>query len=327
MRPGRLALTAALVAALGAPLTPATAAPAGHHPPATIDVAAPNHFPEAVDWDARHRRFLVGSAGFGTISGVGLDGTISTLVSDPRLGPSVIGIRVDGRHGRVLATGLATDNSRSGVGSYDLATGRPNWYVDLAALAGDGGPHFTNDVAVDADGVAYVVDGVAPLVYRIDRQGRASVLVRDDRLGPNGSLPGFQPKFGLVTVAALDGFLIVAKSDRTLWRIPLDRPARLSRVSVTGTLGDFVDGARVFPGGDLGVVSNGWFGATPSAQRLRLSPDGRRATVVTTRPLADPLPTGISPGPDGTTYVLSGRLDLAFTGRPSEGFSLHTVRL
>ena len=92
-------------------------------------------------------------------------------------------------------------------------------------------------------------------------------------------------------------------------------------------VGDFVDGARVFADGDVGVVTNGWFGATPSAQRLHLSDDGRCATVVRTRSLADPLPTGISPGPGGSTYVMSGRLDLAFTGQPSEGFSLHTVAL
>jgi hypothetical protein len=77
-----LALAAAAVLAVPA----VSAAPAGatdRHPPALIEVAAPNHFPEAVDWDARHSRFVVGSASLGTISTVALDGTISPLVPTP----------------------------------------------------------------------------------------------------------------------------------------------------------------------------------------------------------------------------------------------------
>jgi hypothetical protein len=293
--------------------------------PALISVSAPSLFPEAVDFDRRRGRFLVGSAVSGTVSAVALDGSIRTLVSDPRL-RAAVGIGVDAARDRVLVTDLATDDSVSGLASYELATGRRQWYVDLAATADDGGPHFTNDVAVGRDGTAYVVDGVSPNVFRVDTRGRASVLLRDARLGPTGALPGFQPAFGTTTVAWIGAdCLLVSKMDGTLWRLPVHHPTALAPIAMTGAINVFVDGARVFDNGDVGVITNGWFGAPPSVQRLRLSGGARTARVASTVVLPDPLPTGISPGPGGTTYAMSGRLDLALHGQPSEGFTLRRV--
>jgi hypothetical protein len=49
----------------------------------------------------------------------------------------------------------ATHLRLSGIGSYDLDTGARQWYVDPAALAGDGGQHLVNDLYLAPDGTAY----------------------------------------------------------------------------------------------------------------------------------------------------------------------------
>ena len=329
------ALVAALLALAGGAVAqqsaPAAAVAGDHRTAATtalpdvIAVQAPSLFPEAVDFDPRRRQFVVGSTS-GTVSTVDLDGTLHTLVEGGDL-PFATGIRVDAVRDRVLVTNLSLDNRVAGLASYALGTGRRQWHVDLAAVAADGGPHFTNDVAVGPDGTAYVVDGVSPTVFRVDARGHGSVLLRDDRLRPTGSLPGFQAVFGVNTVAWIgDGNLLLSAVDGTLWRLPVHRPGGLARITVTGTVNVFVDGARVLRNGDVAVITNGWFGAQPSVQRLSLSRGARAAHVRSTVGLLDPLPTGITPGPGGSTYAMTGRLDLAFQGLPSEGFTLRRVR-
>ncbi|MEV4252185.1 hypothetical protein AB0J52_03335 [Spirillospora sp. NPDC049652] len=57
-----------------------------------------------------------------------------------------------------VKTTPATAKHIAGVGVYDLRTGRRVRYVDLAKVAGDGGEHFGNDMAVAPDGTFYATD-------------------------------------------------------------------------------------------------------------------------------------------------------------------------
>ena len=345
----RLAVGTAAILATGISLTTATGAsaaspaPAGktvdanhrHNHVTTITATAPALLPESAVYDQRSNEFFVSSERYGTVSAVGLDGSIRTLVDDPTL-VSTLGLRVDGERHRVLVanadfgdgvkTAQATHLRLSGVGSYDLRTGARQWYVDLAALAGDGGQHLVNDLYLAPDGTAYVNDGADDIVYRIDPHGHASVLLRDHKLDPTGSIPGLVEHFGQSAIAWVPGnILLVTKADGTVWRIPVAHPNQISQVALTGTLRPIADGIRVFPNGSLAVINNG-LGATPgSVQYIRPSNDWRAAKIVRTQELTDLLPTGITAGPRGTTWVLEGNVLDFLQGTPSATFTIHQV--
>ncbi|MEE1827296.1 hypothetical protein PUR61_34660 [Streptomyces sp. BE20] len=339
-----LRTAAVTAAAAGLLLGTAGALPASAHGghenrgPAVIAGHAPTLVPEGATWDQDRQRFLVGSLRHGTVSVVRPGGGVRTLIDEPDTLVSVIGLHVDRARGRVLLangdnglgtrTSAATAGRLAGLGAYDLETGRRLFYADLAAVAGDGGPHFANDVAFGPDGTAYVTDSLAPVVYRIATDGTASVLVRDARLTP---APG---GYGLNGIVLRDGRLIIGKwDDGTLWQVPVHRPADLRPIPVTagpGTGGPgallHLDGLLGRPDGSIVGVTNGLAGAGLDASVELRSTDGwRTARLTSVRPSADLLPTAVTPGPGGGVYTLSGRLDLAFAGTPGDTFSLRRI--
>ncbi|MCU7825417.1 gluconolaconase [Kitasatospora sp. DSM 101779] len=326
-----LLITALATAIAAAPALPAAAAPA-HHRPAAITASADTLHPEGATWDARHGRFLVGSLRHGTVSAVRPDGTVTTLVDDPAVLVSTIGIHVDAARNRVLVangdpgvslrTAPGGSGRIAGIGAYDLTTGRRLFYTDLAATAGDGGPHLANDLAVGPDGTAYVTDSFAPVVYRVTPDGTAGLLVRDSRLAaPQGG-------FGLNGIVRQGSTLVIGKyDDGTLWRLPIDRPQQLARIPVTGPAGSLtgLDGLLLRPDGTLHGITN-HLGGSAATTRVELrSTDGWRTARATVHPLADPAPTVLTPGPAGSTYVLDGRIDLLFAGTPVDTFTLYRI--
>ncbi|WP_406197436.1 hypothetical protein OH807_12045 [Kitasatospora sp. NBC_01560] len=328
-----VAVTAAAAALLGtAGALPAAAAPT-HRAPAVIEGHAPALVPEGATWDAARGRFLVGSLRHGTVSTVRTDGTVRTLVDEPETLVSVVGLHVDAARGRVLVangdnglgerSSAATRGRLAGLGAYDAGSGRRLFYVDLAAVAGDGGPHFANDVAFGPDGTAYVTDSQAPIVYRIGVDGTASVLVRDARLAP---LPG---EVGLNGIVLRDGRLVIGKwDDGTLWQVPVRRPEALSRIEVTGAGAALLhlDGMLARPDGSVVGVTNDFGGAGRDAMvELRSDDQWRSARLVSARPTAEPLATAVTPGPGGAVYQLFGRLGAALAGAPSDTFTLRRV--
>ncbi|MFC9326802.1 gluconolaconase [Kitasatospora sp. NPDC057015] len=328
-------LTVVAVPAAGAATT-APAAGAQHAParyPAVVDGHAPSLHPEGVTWDAAHQRFLVGSLRHGTVSVVRPDGSVRTLVDDPSALVSVIGLHADPARGRVLlangdnGVGLrssaATTGLLAGIGAYDLETGRRIFYTDLAAVAGDGGPHFANDIAFGPDGTAYVTDSRAPIVYRVGVDGRASVLLRDERLA---AAPG---GYGLNGIVYQDGALLLGKyDDGTLWRVALRHPSEVRPVPVGGAGGALVglDGLAAGRGGAVLGITNALGAPGRDAQvELRSSDGWRTARLAAVHPSADPAPTAVTAGPGGHHYQLAGRMDLLFAGTTSDTFVLRRV--
>jgi sugar lactone lactonase YvrE len=229
------------------------------HWPQTISARSASLYPEGVAWDPSRQAFLVSSIGQGTVSVVWPDGTVRPLIAHPRM-VSTFGVHVDAPRGRVLVTyadmGMAqrstpaTTFSSSGVGIFDLATGR---LLHLVELDIGPGKHAANDLAIDADGAAYVTDPASNTIYRVTPDGRGSALVTDARLaspsiGMNGIV--WNPR----------GFLLTVRYDTgTLLRIPVHHPHQIDEVALTHPL----------VGGD----------------GLALRPDGAS-------PCCDPTPTG-----------------------------------
>ncbi|GAB7186479.1 hypothetical protein ATKI12_6310 [Kitasatospora sp. Ki12] len=330
------ALTTLIGAAGALPAAPSAAAaaasPAGRPAPAVITGHAPTLVPEAGAWDASHHRFLLGSLRHATVSAVGTDGSVRTLVRDPAL-TEVAGLRVDPVHRRVLVTDLdngvgehsspATFGKIAGIGAYDLDTGRRLFYTDLAAVAADGGDHLANDIAVGPDGTAYVTDSFAPVVYRVAPDGTASVLLRDPRLAP---APG---AYGLNGIVLREGRLVVGKwDDGTLWQVPLWDPAAVRQVEVADGAASLLhlDGLLGRPDGSVAGVTNALLGAGRDAEvELRSEDHWRTARLTAVRPSADPTPTALIAGPAGRVYQLSAGLADAVAGHPSDAFTLRRI--
>ncbi|MGW4975004.1 hypothetical protein [Streptomyces mirabilis] len=344
-----VALTA--ITALGTALTDTTAAHAtpgrhaatsAHSPsrPAAplVEARGPGVFPHSVDYDPDSRKFVVGSLAHGTISSVSQDGTVRTLVDDQDL-VSVQAVRVDSERNRILATdvdyGLADRSAPAtrfrvaGVASYDADSGRREWYADLNRVAGDGRQHLVSDVTIAPDGTAYAVDELTPTIFRIDRDGRASVLLHDDLLAGKLDIPGFLNDVGMSAVAWMPGnVLIVAMADGSLVRVPVHHPEQAAEVRLSTGLKTITAGIRVLPDGSIAAISSGLLsGQAAVVQRVRPGHHWKSATVTVTDTVADPVSSAVTAGPRGTTYALSGGLAALLAGGPNDGFTLRPVNV
>ncbi len=337
-----VALTATL--ALGTALTGATgayAATPGHSrsctaAPGVVAARGPGVFPHSVDYDPNSRTFVVGSLAHSTVSSVGLDGTVRTLVDDEDM-VSVQAVRVDSERNRILATNVdygladrstpATKFRIAGVAAYDAHSGRRQWYADLDKVANDGKRHLVSDVTIAPDGTAYAVDELTPTIFRIDRDGHASVLLRDDLLAGKLDIPGFLNDVGMSAVAWMPGnILIVAMADGSLVRVPVHHPEQAAKVQLSTGLKTITAGIRVLPDGSIAAVSSGLLsGQAAVVQRVRPAHQWKSATVTVTDTVTDPVTSAVTAGPRGTTYALSGGLAALLAGGPNDGFTLRRV--
>ena len=233
---------------------PSTAKPAGA--PEVVVFVKPALYPEGVDYDAKGKRFLVTSLHEGTVGAVADDGTYTVFAQDPNL-VSTIGIRIDAERDRVLVCnsdpGVSVHTKKenqaklAGLGIFQLSTGKLVTYIDLGKLGGAGG-HFCNDIAIDSAGNAYVTDSYSPIIYKVDTDNNATVLLNNKHFTGDG--------FNLNGLVVKDNYLLVAKyNDGTLFKVPLEKPDRFTQVKMKETLVG-ADGLLWAPDGSLVVIAN-----------------------------------------------------------------------
>lgn len=280
-------------------------------------------------WDPFRRAFLVGSVRHGTVSIVRFGGSVRPLIDDGVM-VSAIGVHVDPYRRRVLVayqdpgfgarSGEATLLRQSGVGIFDLWTGELLHRVDLSAVPGGANSfHGANDLAIDAAGNAYVTDIASGEIYRISRNGTATLLLHDDRLGRDGVGPN-----GIVWHPG--GYLLVVRYDTgELWRIPVRAPERLTRVQLPEPV-VAGDGMALRPDGSLVVVTNHLASAAESGVSVLRSCDGWGSATVASQawPLPEQNPTTATVTPVGT-YVVEGRLGSLFSGTLADDFTLRRL--
>lgn len=243
--------------------------------PAIIAIEAPGLFPEGIAYDDARERFLVGSLSQGTIFAVTGDGAPTPFIEDPDVASSV-GLEIDAARDRLLVvssnTFLFMDPTlpfNAELAAYDLETGERLFFVDLAALSDDA-PNVANDVAVDAAGNAYVTDSLAPVIYKVDVEGEASIFWEDARFDGDG-----QPRLNGIAYHP-DGYLLVP-ADGALYRIPVDDPAALAAVELDAPI-PAADGVTLHPDGRLIVVQ----GQMALVTALASDDDWTSATVAAT---------------------------------------------
>jgi sugar lactone lactonase YvrE len=276
----------------------------------TISVMKEALYPEGIEYDPERRHFLLSSVREGTIYEVQDDGTYRPFIQDERL-ISSLGIHLDRERNRLLVA-----NSDSGVsirskpdqrfklaalGIYNLSTGEPIGYVDVGALRPNS-DHFANDVAVDAEGNAYLTDSRSPIIYKIDLQGNPSIFLENERFAGEGiNLNGI--------IYHPDGYLIVAKkSEGVLFKVPLDDPNAFTQIQ---TSQPFIgaDGLVLAANYTLIVISNVVPGvATNTIFQLNSSDGWQSARTIDNYATGDVFPsTGTIR--DNGIYVIYGRVN------------------
>jgi hypothetical protein len=221
--------------------------------PRTINFLQANLYPEGTQYDSQSGRFLVSSETIGTIGQVtadSIDGkstyTYSVFAENDSLF-STLGLNLDASRNRLLAAvsdrGLNPKHpSSTTIGKLaatviiNRSTGTLMQFINLSAVSPSiYTAHFANDIAIDAQGNAYITDSYAPIIYKItfdaSGKGRASVFLADSALSaPAG-------KFGLNGIVYHpSGYLLVAKSDEgKLLKIPIITVAG-STTTMPGTL-------------------------------------------------------------------------------------------
>lgn len=238
-------------------------------PPDQLRIRGANRNPEGLECDLTNARFLLSSLSEGTVYTIAYDGTATPFIQDTDLTSSV-GLEIDAANNMLLVVNANMQTlDHAALGIYDLTSGEQLHMVDLASLI-PSERYFPNDLALDPDGVAYVTDSLAPVIYRVDPDGNASIFLRDDRLliddfGGNGIV--YHP----------DGYLLVGISGVKLYKIPLADPTSLTIVESPITIA--ADGMLWDAESDtLIVVSDG------SVLRLSSADDWTTATVAATAP-------------------------------------------
>ena len=230
--------------------------------PAQITFSQAGLYPEGSQYDTQNRRFLVSSQTAGRLGQVDLDGTYTAFADDAAL-VSTIGLNLDAPRNRLLVavsdpgynparTSATTKGKLAALVSFDRSSGARLSYANLSDLRPGYAAHFANDIAVDNLGNAYVTDSYAPLIYKVDAQGTATVFLENTALGaPAGT-------FGLNGIVYHpDGYLLVTKSDEgALLKVPLNNPAGFSKVVATGLNLSGDDGLQLYDNNTLLVACN-----------------------------------------------------------------------
>ncbi len=203
-------------------------------------------FPEGVTFDPSQRAFFVGSLTDAGITRVDAGGTQSVFVASSSAMLGSAGMKVDDAARRLWVCG-SNDQEESQVYVYDLddasllETFELGLLVDTAAC---------NDLALDADGVAYVTDPPSSAIHRLAVGGDATVWATD---------PEFDPELmdlGLNGIAVTpDGTAVIVTKfiAKRLLRVAMDDPTQIIEIDLAGE--DFGGGSLI--AGPDGIVFAG----------------------------------------------------------------------
>ena len=274
-----------------------------------ISFTSEQSYPESFTFSAEQDVFMLGSVRQGLVAKVDRNGAYTPFIVDDRL-ISTVGLLVDDARNTLWVTNsdpgagertaAASQGTLAAIATYDATNGQPRAYFDLGGLSE--GAHFANDVALDAAGNAYVTDSFAPLIYKIDTDGKATIFAQD---------PTFftEQGFNLNGIAwHEDGYLLVGKyNSGELFRISTTDPTDIHAVQLPEALIG-VDGIHLADADHLIAVQN--LGIDRIVE-LTSTDSWHSATIVRSEPSVISMPTAAATvGED--IYVLNSRLDTLF---------------
>jgi sugar lactone lactonase YvrE len=221
--------------------------------PDIVSYDATSQFPEGIEYDVDNERFIVSSAvgaGIGTVS---IDGAFTTVISAQTVGENgVYGLQVDKQRNRLFAVGGLNFANPTGLPAvlyiFDLNDFSLLEEIDLTSLTG--GAAFVNDVAIDANGDAYITDSSTGQVIKANVNiGNSTIesLFQDTTLSTDISMN----QFGFNGIEYHeDGYFLVNHSFlNTLYKLALDgsslSPVTISGGSIGGD-GMYLDGDNLY---------------------------------------------------------------------------------
>lgn len=240
--------------------------------PDEIVVSGVAQNPEGIELDTTTDSFFLSSLNAGAILRVEMDGSHTPFSSGEPFPLSTAGLQIDHARNRLLAAGfngaelLDEDPETRGVSFlrvYDLDTGAHRQDVSLSTLLPDASAYFANDIAVDADGNAYISDWYAGVVYKVDVEGNASVFWTNTSVvpgGPNG-LDAHPNGYLLVSVLNDPSY-----SEYALVKVPFDAPESAAEVQIASADFHGFDGMVLTSTGAVVGVTND--GASPGGNVL-----------------------------------------------------------
>lgn len=190
-----------------------------------IIFTAPKVYPEGVAYSGKTNSFFVSSVKTGTIGTVDQKGIYTEFYKDTSL-KSSFGMKVDEKNNLLWVcisdpnysaySDSTTFKKMARIISLDLTTKKKVSDIDLAKLKP--GKHFANDLIGDGKGNLYATDSFSPVIYKIDKAGKASVFVSSElftsvSVGLNGIV--YHPS----------GYLLVAhNTNGAILKCPLEIP-------------------------------------------------------------------------------------------------------
>jgi len=221
-----------------------------------IKFATPGLYPEGVTFDPKFKLFYVSSVRTSAIGSVDLKGNYKPFFEDKNF-KSTYGLKIDPAKNLLWAcvsdanysafSDSSTHKKLGKIIAIDLSSGKKTQEIDLAGLFP--GKHFINDIAFDTQGNIYATDSFSPVVYKIDKNGKANVFAKSEWFK--------SVDIGLNGIAFhKDGFLIVNNNSRgALYKIDLKNPENIIRVKIKN-LFPGADGMMFDKSGNLILVQN-----------------------------------------------------------------------
>ena len=277
---------------------------------ADISFSSPQLYAESGTWSAKQNVFMVGSVRHGTVGKVTPEGRYVPFIKDKRL-ISTLGMTVDDKRNTLWVTNAdpgagdrtndATKGKLAAIATYNATTGAPRAYYDLSAI--DPGAHLANDVVLDAAGNAYITDSFAPVIYKIDTQGHASVFAKDARFKTGDG-------FNLNGIAwHPDGYLLIGNyNSGQLFRVSTKDPSDIQAIALPEALKG-ADGFNLIDKQHLIVVQNAGVDRTIELHSV----DGwKSAEIVRVQKSEQSMPSAAI-NKNGHIYVLNSRIDTLFS--------------
>ncbi|XP_004495902.1 uncharacterized protein [Cicer arietinum] len=254
-------------------------------------------FRECAKWDSDNHRFITSffEGGVGQITVSKEKDSLSVLkevklVEETELiGNASLGLTIDRSRNRVLVVNAEVLRNRYGsLVAYDLTSWKRLFLTQLSSPSDE--KSLADDVAVDAEGNAYVTDAKASKIWKVDVNGNLVSIIRS---------PLFTPKEWHKTLVGLngivyhpDGYLIVIHTlSGNLFKIDLTKGEEVRIINVVGGPLYFGDGLELLsrdkivvagnPSGRLVESLDGW--NTASVVATFYGPRHRLATAATVK--------------------------------------------
>lgn len=219
-----------------------------------IDFKTPDGvYPEGIAYYPQKDAFLISSITKGQIGMVDRQGNYSVFLDNKNFFSSV-GMKVKGNKLYVAVGDLGLSNRSTKVSPktiarllvFDVNTKKLLKKVDLHKEYK--GAHWANDLTVDDNGDVYITDSFSPVIYKVNKKGKATVFVENDQFKGDGiNLNGI--------LVHPNGYLLVAKnSDGKLFKVDLKTKAVSEVQLATPIVG--MDGLLLDKDGSLIVGQN-----------------------------------------------------------------------